>query len=143
MLKAFRYGLLIALAGCMLLVQPLMAAEGIKGNLVSVDWLEKNLKKPQPQGQGDGRLRIAVSEPGKRQQAQQRKADIGQLIQTGPRRGQLLDTTRNCCGNKRAMEQAPCNPEDTDGGHGESVLPSTRTTGSCSATAAGKRVLVE
>ena len=46
MLKAFRYGLLIALAGCMLLVQPLMAAEGIKGNLVSVDWLEKNLKKP-------------------------------------------------------------------------------------------------
>ncbi len=40
MLKVSRYWL----AGCLLLVQPLMAAEGIKGHLVDVGWLEKNLK---------------------------------------------------------------------------------------------------
>ncbi|HYK90928.1 MAG TPA: rhodanese-like domain-containing protein, partial [Acidobacteriota bacterium] len=32
------------LTGCLLMVQPLMAAEGIKGHLVDVGWLEKNLK---------------------------------------------------------------------------------------------------
>lgn len=44
-MKVLRYGPLIALTGCLLLAQPLSAAQGIKGNLVSVDWLEKNLKK--------------------------------------------------------------------------------------------------
>ena len=43
MAKLLRYGLLLALVGCLLLAQPLMAAEEIKGNLVSVQWLEKNL----------------------------------------------------------------------------------------------------
>lgn len=44
MLKAFRYRLLLAVAGCLLLAQPLMAAEGINGNLVNVNWLETHLK---------------------------------------------------------------------------------------------------
>jgi 3-mercaptopyruvate sulfurtransferase SseA len=45
MLKVLRYCFLLAVAGCLLLAQPLMAAEeGIKGNLVSVNWLEKHLK---------------------------------------------------------------------------------------------------
>ena len=44
MLKVLRYCFLLAVAGCLLLAQPLMAAEGIKGNLVDVNWLEKNLK---------------------------------------------------------------------------------------------------
>lgn len=35
---------LLAVAGCLLLSQHLPAQEGIKGNLVSVSWLEKNLK---------------------------------------------------------------------------------------------------
>ncbi len=34
---------LLAVAGCLLLAQPVMAQQGIKGNLVSVDWLQKNL----------------------------------------------------------------------------------------------------
>ncbi|MFA6311526.1 MAG: rhodanese-like domain-containing protein [Sterolibacterium sp.] len=37
--------LLIAAAVCLLVVQPLMAADGIDGNLVSVHWLEKNLNR--------------------------------------------------------------------------------------------------
>jgi thiosulfate/3-mercaptopyruvate sulfurtransferase len=45
MLKFLKYGCLLALAACLFLVQPVMA-QGIKGNLVTVDWLEKNLKKP-------------------------------------------------------------------------------------------------
>ena len=44
MLKASRYCLLLAVAVCLLLAQPTLAAEGINGNLVSVNWLEKNLK---------------------------------------------------------------------------------------------------
>src|SRR6266567_5191163 len=36
--------LLVAAICCVLLAQPLMAVEGIKGNLVGVDWLSKNLK---------------------------------------------------------------------------------------------------
>ena len=44
MSKVLRYCFLLAVAGCLLLAQPLMAAEGIRGNLVSVNWLEKNLK---------------------------------------------------------------------------------------------------
>jgi 3-mercaptopyruvate sulfurtransferase SseA len=43
MSKVLRYGILIAVAGCLLLAQPLMAADGIAGNLVNVKWLEKNL----------------------------------------------------------------------------------------------------
>ena len=34
---------LFAVAGCLLLAQPLMAQEGINGNLVTVDWLQNNL----------------------------------------------------------------------------------------------------
>ncbi len=44
LLKVSRYCFLLAVAGCLLLAQPLMAAEGITGNLVTVNWLEKNLK---------------------------------------------------------------------------------------------------
>jgi 3-mercaptopyruvate sulfurtransferase SseA len=44
LLKVLSYCFLLAVAGCLLLTQPLMAAEGIKGNLVNVNWLEKNLK---------------------------------------------------------------------------------------------------
>jgi len=44
MLKVLRYCFLLAVAGCLLLAQPLMAAEGIEGNLVNVKWLEKSLK---------------------------------------------------------------------------------------------------
>jgi hypothetical protein len=43
-LKALRYYFLLAVAGCLLPAQPLTAAEGIKGNLVNVNWLEKNFK---------------------------------------------------------------------------------------------------
>ncbi len=46
MIKVLRYGFLLAVAGCLLLAQPLAAADGINGNLVSVGWLEKNLKNP-------------------------------------------------------------------------------------------------
>jgi 3-mercaptopyruvate sulfurtransferase SseA len=44
MLNVLRYCFLPAIAVCLHLAQPLMAQEGIKGNLVSVNWLEKNLK---------------------------------------------------------------------------------------------------
>ena len=44
MLKTSRYCFLLAVAGCLLLAQPLLAAEVIKGNLVSAKWLERNLK---------------------------------------------------------------------------------------------------
>ena len=46
MLKNLRCSFLLAVAGCLLLAQPLMAAEGAKGNLVDVKWLESNLKNP-------------------------------------------------------------------------------------------------
>lgn len=39
------YCFLLAVAACLLLTRPLMAAEGIKGNLVSVEWLAKNLHR--------------------------------------------------------------------------------------------------
>ncbi len=42
--EALIYGFLIAILGFLLLTQPSMAAEGINGNLVSVDWLGKNIK---------------------------------------------------------------------------------------------------
>lgn len=45
MLKILKTCFLSVLAGCLLFAVPVMA-QGIKGNLVSVDWLEKNLKKP-------------------------------------------------------------------------------------------------
>ena len=44
MSTGLRYCFLLAVAGCLLLAQPLMATEDIKGNLVDVNWLEKNLK---------------------------------------------------------------------------------------------------
>ncbi len=40
MFQALRY----CFAGCLLLLQPLMAAQGIRGHLVDVGWLEKNLR---------------------------------------------------------------------------------------------------
>ena len=43
MLKLSKYCLLFLIASCVLLARPLMAAEGIKGNLASVSWLEQNL----------------------------------------------------------------------------------------------------
>lgn len=55
MLKVLKYGFLLAVTGCLFLAQPCAAAavrgettaqEGIKGNLVDVHWLEKNLKNP-------------------------------------------------------------------------------------------------
>jgi thiosulfate/3-mercaptopyruvate sulfurtransferase len=44
MVKTLWWGLLLAVAGCLFLAQPSMAAEEIKGNLVGVNWLEKHLK---------------------------------------------------------------------------------------------------
>jgi len=43
MSKVLRYGLLLAVAGCLLLAQPVTAEDGVEGHLVSVKWLEKNL----------------------------------------------------------------------------------------------------
>ena len=43
MSKGLRFGFLLAVMGCLLLAQPLMAADGIKGNLVDVNWLQQNL----------------------------------------------------------------------------------------------------
>ena len=43
MSKILRYGLLLAAAGCLLLAQPVTAEDGIKGHLVTIKWLEKNL----------------------------------------------------------------------------------------------------
>jgi len=45
MLKALKSYFLFALVGCLFFARPLLA-EGIKGNLVSVEWLNENLKKP-------------------------------------------------------------------------------------------------
>ena len=42
--KFASYCFLLAIGGYLLLAQQSMAAEGINGNLVSVDWLEKNIK---------------------------------------------------------------------------------------------------
>src|SRR5690242_2758535 len=44
--KELRNCFLVAVAGCLLLAQPLMATEGSNGKLVDVHWLEKNLKNP-------------------------------------------------------------------------------------------------
>lgn len=43
MLKVSKYCLLFLTAGCVLFAPPLLAADGIKGNLASVSWLEKNV----------------------------------------------------------------------------------------------------
>jgi len=40
-----RFRLLLAITACVLMAQPSMAMEGVKGNLVSVQWLEKNLNR--------------------------------------------------------------------------------------------------
>lgn len=45
--KVLRCLFLLAVAICILLAQPLRAQEGIKGNLVDVHWLEKNLQNPE------------------------------------------------------------------------------------------------
>jgi thiosulfate/3-mercaptopyruvate sulfurtransferase len=42
-LKFLRYVIVLCVAGCVLPAQRAMAAEDLKGNLVSVDWLEKNM----------------------------------------------------------------------------------------------------
>jgi len=44
MLKVLSCCFLFAVANCLLLARPLVADEGIQGNLVTVNWLEKNLK---------------------------------------------------------------------------------------------------
>ena len=44
MLKLSKYCLAFLIASCVLFASPLRAADPVKGNLVSVDWLEKNLK---------------------------------------------------------------------------------------------------
>jgi 3-mercaptopyruvate sulfurtransferase SseA len=43
MLKVVRYCFLVSVAGCLLLARPARAADGINGNLVTVNWLQKNL----------------------------------------------------------------------------------------------------
>jgi len=43
--KQTRYCFLLAVAVCLLMAWPSMAAEGIKGNLVSAEWLAKNLNR--------------------------------------------------------------------------------------------------
>jgi len=66
--KVLRNCFLFVLAGCLLLAQPLMATEGINGNLVDVHWLEKNLKNPDvvildasPQKYAEGHIPGALS----------------------------------------------------------------------------------
>jgi thiosulfate/3-mercaptopyruvate sulfurtransferase len=44
MSKILWYLFLLAVAGCVLQVQPLFAEEGVKGNLVDTHWLQKNLQ---------------------------------------------------------------------------------------------------
>lgn len=44
MTRSPRYSFLLTLAGCLLIAQPLTAAEDLKGNLVGVAWLERNLR---------------------------------------------------------------------------------------------------
>ncbi len=44
MSRTVRCFMFLTITSCLLLAQPLLAAEGITGNLVSVDWLNKNLK---------------------------------------------------------------------------------------------------
>src|SRR5882724_422513 len=46
MLKISRHCLAFAVAGFLLISQSLIAQEGVSGNLVSAQWLEKNLKNP-------------------------------------------------------------------------------------------------
>ncbi len=41
-----KYCFILVVTHCIILAQLLMAEEGVKGNLVSVTWLEKNLKNP-------------------------------------------------------------------------------------------------
>jgi thiosulfate/3-mercaptopyruvate sulfurtransferase len=46
MSKMLRNTFLMALAGCLLLTQPLLAQDGMNGNLVTVKWLQNNLSNP-------------------------------------------------------------------------------------------------
>jgi thiosulfate/3-mercaptopyruvate sulfurtransferase len=43
MLKASRYRFLLAAAACLVLARPLISTEGVTGNLVDVNWLQKHL----------------------------------------------------------------------------------------------------
>ena len=43
--KQAQYFFVIAVALCLLLAQPLMAADGVNGNLVSAEWLKKNVNR--------------------------------------------------------------------------------------------------
>ena len=42
--KVLQYCLLLLIASCVLFASPLRAADPVKGNLVSVEWLAKNLQ---------------------------------------------------------------------------------------------------
>jgi len=44
--RALGFGFFLAIVSCFLVTQPLLAEEGVNGNLVSVNWLNKNLKNP-------------------------------------------------------------------------------------------------
>jgi 3-mercaptopyruvate sulfurtransferase SseA len=46
MSKGLRYGCLVAAAGCLLVAQPLIAAEGITGHFVDVRWLKQHRHDP-------------------------------------------------------------------------------------------------
>lgn len=46
MLKVLYYGYILSLAACLFLAQSSMAEDGVRGKLVDVHWLEKNLKNP-------------------------------------------------------------------------------------------------
>lgn len=46
MLRLVRHCVLVVVAGGLLLAQPLLAAEGVTGNLVSAKWLQQNLNNP-------------------------------------------------------------------------------------------------
>ncbi len=47
MFRILKYSSVFAIATCLLLSQPLLAEEGINGNLVTVQWLQKNLNNPE------------------------------------------------------------------------------------------------
>jgi thiosulfate/3-mercaptopyruvate sulfurtransferase len=45
-MKALRLSFFLAVAACLVVAQPVKAADGITGNLVTVGWLQKNLGNP-------------------------------------------------------------------------------------------------
>lgn len=64
MSKLSGYGFVFVVARCLLLTQPLMAEDGIKGNLVSVNWLQKNLKNVLILDASPGQMYAAQHIPG-------------------------------------------------------------------------------